>query len=141
MDQTESVESPISKIFGGTLRSVLKCPGSKDSAVLDPFKSLPLDIQPQNVRTLEDALHNLTVPEVMHDYVSPKGVHDATKQLYLEALPPVLLVHLKRFIYDVGGVQKLHKHVGYSIELSIIPEWIASTRRSAALKYKLFGGG
>ncbi|RUO96911.1 hypothetical protein BC936DRAFT_141268 [Jimgerdemannia flammicorona] len=74
MRTTEVMESPISRIFGGKVRSVLKCPGTMDSVTLDPFQSFQLDIQPENVHTIEDALANMTVPEMMHDYVSPKGI-------------------------------------------------------------------
>jgi ubiquitin carboxyl-terminal hydrolase 10 len=117
----EISESPISKIFGGKIRSILSCQGSKDSVTSEPFQSLPLDITPEHVRSVEDALENMTMPETMHDYVSAKGVNtNATKQVFLETLPPVLVLHVKRFVYDnIGGVQKLQKHVRYDLELNI----------------------
>lgn len=43
--QTATKESPITCIFGGKLRSVLKCPGQKDSVTIEPFQRLQLDIQ------------------------------------------------------------------------------------------------
>jgi hypothetical protein len=43
--QTEGHESPISKIFGGKMRSSLKYQGGKLSATVEPFQSLQLDIQ------------------------------------------------------------------------------------------------
>ncbi|KAG0191196.1 hypothetical protein DFQ28_000743 [Apophysomyces sp. BC1034] len=135
-------ESPISKIFGGKLRSVLRCPGAKDSVNLEPYQSLPLDIQAENVHSVRDAIQNMTVPEIMHDYLSPKGVRvDATKQVFLDQLPPVLVFHLKRFVFDnVGGVQKLRKKVDYESQLTIDPEWMGpSTRPSSPVTYQLFG--
>ncbi|CAO3674020.1 unnamed protein product [Umbelopsis ramanniana] len=138
----EVLESPISKIFGGKIRSILRCTGSKDSVTLEPFQSLPLDITPDHVRSVEDALENMTVPEIMHDYISTKGiVTDATKQIFLETLPPVLVLHVKRFVYDnIGGVQKLQKHIRYDLELTIKSEWISAAKRpTEAVKYKLFG--
>ncbi|KAG2219738.1 hypothetical protein INT45_007777 [Circinella minor] len=135
-------DSPISKIFGGKVRSTLRCPGAKDSTNLEPFQSLPLDIQPDNVTTIEDAIRNMTVPEIMHDYMSPKGVRvEATKQVYLDTLPPVLILHMKRFVFDnVGGVQKLQKPVQYGAELTINQEWITPVHRSSKpVTYKLFG--
>lgn len=113
--------SPITKVFSGKVRSTLRCPGAKDSVNLEPFQSLPLDIQPENVLSVEDAIRNMTVPEIMHDYLSPKGVRvEATKQVFLESLPPVLILHMKRFVFDnVGGVQKLQKAVRYGAELTI----------------------
>ncbi|KAL0075958.1 hypothetical protein J3Q64DRAFT_1877520 [Phycomyces blakesleeanus] len=135
-------ESPISKIFGGKIRSVLRCPGAKDSVNLEPYQSLPLDIQPSNVNTIQDAIRNMTLPETMHDYMSPKGVCvDATKQIYLENIPPVLILHMKRFVFDnVGGVQKLQKQVTYGTTLTIEPEWMAQgSKSSGPVSYQLFG--
>ena len=41
--------------------------------------------------------------------------------MLIEALPPILVLHIKRFHYDttVGGVVKIAKHVRYSPELEI----------------------
>ena len=124
------------------MRSTLRCPGAKDSVNLEPFQSLPLDIQPENVESIEDAIRNITVPEIMHDFMSPKKVRvEATKQVYLETLPPVLVLHMKRFVFDnVGGVQKLQKSVKYDSQLTIHPEWMTPVHRSGApATYKLFG--
>ncbi|OZJ06326.1 hypothetical protein BZG36_00705 [Bifiguratus adelaidae] len=142
MRSTNSVDSPISRIFGGKIRSVLRCPGAKDSVNLEPFQSLAIDIQPDHVQTVEDAVANMTSAEVMHDYVNPKGQRvDATKQFYIESAPPVLILHLKRFIFDnVGGVQKSYKPISFSEELVIEPHWISASQRTGKpLVYKLFG--
>lgn len=38
----------------------------------------------------------------------------------LEKLPPVLVLHLKRFVYEkAGGCQKLVKNVEYPVDLEI----------------------
>lgn len=38
----------------------------------------------------------------------------------LEKLPPVLVLHLKRFVYEkTGGCQKLVKNVEYPVDLEI----------------------
>ncbi|KAI8067316.1 hypothetical protein BDF21DRAFT_112628 [Thamnidium elegans] len=135
-------ESPISKIFCGKLRSVLQCPGAKDSINQEPYQSLPLDIQPENVHSIEDAIGNMTIAETMHDYTSPDGLKvDATKKVYLEGLPPVLILHMKRFVFDnIGGVQKLSKQVNYGSKLVINPEWmVPSLRPSEPITYELFG--
>ena len=142
---TSTSESPITRIFGGKLRSVLKCPGTKDSVTLEPYQPLQLDIQPPHVQSIEDALLNLTVPEVIPGVYSPaKGAHiDATKQVFIESLPPVLILHLKRFVFDeVGGVQKSQKPLAYGTTLEIAPEVLSPTIRGSAKqqKYRLFGG-
>ena len=42
------------------------------------------------------------------------------RRMTLEELPPVLILHLKFFVYDKdGGSQKLMKKIDYTIELEI----------------------
>ncbi|KAG8931531.1 hypothetical protein FRC02_002575 [Tulasnella sp. 418] len=150
-----SRESAITKMFGGKLRSVLKVPGAaKDSATLEPYQHLQLDIQPDSVNTIEDALHQLTLTETVSVHSQSKGVDvSATKQVYIESLPPVLCLHLKRFIYDAReggvGIIKNQKTIGYGKELEISPEWLSPSQRIAlevsnngskrGVKYRLFG--
>ena len=51
----------------------------------------------------------------------PSGLSDASQQMLFEALPPVLVLHLKRFQYDAaaGGVIKIGKPVRFSPQLEI----------------------
>ena len=42
--QKASNDSPISLLFGGSMRSVVKASGNKDSVTIQPFQSLQLDI-------------------------------------------------------------------------------------------------
>jgi ubiquitin C-terminal hydrolase len=67
-----------------------------------------------------------------------KSKHAATKQTLFEKLPPVLIVHLKRFIYDsVGGTLKSHKHISYKSILEFDPR-VMSNRK--AVYYDLVAG-
>ncbi|KAI8848701.1 hypothetical protein BC829DRAFT_393685 [Chytridium lagenaria] len=124
--KTEILESPITQIFGGRVRSNIKRHGSKDSAMLEPFVSLQLDIAPDNIHTIEDALHLNA---------------EVTKQNLFDHLPPILIMHMKRFVFDVaGGSQKIRKHVAFSPILKIRPELssASSQLRSRNLEYRLF---
>lgn len=139
---TSTSHSPITRIFGGKLRSVLRTPGSKDSVTLEPYQPLQLDIQPAHVTTIEEALENLTRPETISGVLSStKTLVDATKQVFIETLPPILVVHLKRFYYDdIGGVQKSSKVLGYGPTLEFAENVISPARRAEAQRrYKLFG--
>ncbi|ESZ94067.1 hypothetical protein SBOR_5543 [Sclerotinia borealis F-4128] len=139
--------SPVTKIFGGNLRSELRVPGLKDSITLEPYQPLQLDIGSPNIHNIIDALKGLTHSEVLHgDFKSPKGPNvTATKQVFIETVPPVLILHLKRFQYDnTGGTQKIWKKVGYPLELELPKEVFPKTKRSVFAhdgypKYRLIG--
>ncbi|KAF8544484.1 hypothetical protein BDD12DRAFT_509975 [Trichophaea hybrida] len=140
---TEITESPITKIFGGTLRSVFSVPGLTKSVTKEPYTPLQLDIQAPEVKSVVDALKHLTFPEKIHgDFKSPKGPGvAATKQVFIETLPPVLILHLKRFQYDnKGGTQKIWKKIAYPLELEIPREAMSSAAKPPAPpKYRLIG--
>ncbi|KAL8841777.1 MAG: hypothetical protein Q9170_000810 [Blastenia crenularia] len=141
-------ESPITKIFGGKLRSELRVPGMKHSVTLEPYQPLQLDIGAIHVNNIIDALKGLTRSETLHgDFNSPRGLGlAATKQVTIETLPPVLILHLKRFQYDnAGGTQKIWKKVGYPLDLEIPKEVFPPSKRGGILahgglpKYRLIG--
>lgn len=46
---------------------------------------------------------------------------EAQQKVLIEALPPILVLHIKRFYYDtaIGGVAKVSKHVRYGPELEV----------------------
>ena len=142
---TETRETAVSRLFGGTLRSVLHIPGSKDSVTLEPYQPLQLDVDSPAVLSITDALRQLSAPETVPGVWSPSRSTnvDATKQVYLETFPPALILHLKRFVYDSGemAVVKRFKPVAYGTELIVPPEIISPGRRGASgVKYRLFGG-
>lgn len=143
-----ATESPVTKIFGGKLRSELRVPGMKNSVTLEPYQPLQLDIGAPHVSNIIDALKGLTRPETLHGaFNSPRGPGStATKQVTIETLPQVLILHLKRFQYDSsGGTQKIWKKVGYPLDLEIPKEVFPQHKRGALLahgglpKYRLVG--
>ncbi|KAL1413239.1 hypothetical protein Q8F55_000993 [Vanrija albida] len=140
----ETKDSAVSRVFGGTVRSTLHTPGQKDSVSLEPYQPLQLDIQAKEVLTLVDALRHLHEPEVIQGvWSAARGANvDATKQLSLDSFPPVLILHLKRFVYDSQeqDVVKRSKPISYPSELVIPQEIISPSKRTAqSVKYRLFG--
>jgi ubiquitin carboxyl-terminal hydrolase 10 len=131
-------ESPITKIFGGKLRSELRVPGAKNSVTLEPYQPLQLDIGSPHINNITEALKGLTRSEILHgDFSSPRGPGvSATKQVFVETLPPVLILHLKRFQYDnAGGTQKVWKKVGYPLELEIPKELFPPHKRGGIIAH------
>ncbi|KAK4033863.1 hypothetical protein C8A01DRAFT_19262 [Parachaetomium inaequale] len=130
--------SPITKIFGGQLRSELRVPGNKNSVTLEPYQPLQLDIGSPEIRNIIDALKGLTRPEVLHgDFNSPHGKDvRATKQVFIESVPPVLVLHLKRFQFDAegyGGTVKIWKKIGYPLEFEFPREVLSRQTRNSIL--------
>ncbi|KAJ5738093.1 hypothetical protein N7493_001248 [Penicillium malachiteum] len=142
-------ESPVTRIFGGKLRSEFKVPGNKTSVTMEPYQPLQLDIGSPEVHNIVDALKGLTKPETLQgDFNSARGPNvTATKQMFIETLPPVLILHLKRFQYDshTGATQKIWKKVGYPLDLEIPREVFPTHRRNALTasgglpQYRLMG--
>ncbi|KAI8618945.1 hypothetical protein BC830DRAFT_857743 [Chytriomyces sp. MP71] len=140
---TEILETPIVQIFGGRTRSIIKAHGDKERVTLEPFQSLQLDIAPDHVASIDDALLNLTVPETITGVTSQNlGIAvDATKQTYIDVFPSVLILHLKRFVYDqsCGATRKLRKHVAFETRLKVRGDVVApGARRAGQVVYTLF---
>ncbi|KAF4548493.1 Ubiquitin carboxyl-terminal hydrolase-like protein 7 [Elsinoe fawcettii] len=128
-----SSSSPVTRIFGGALRSELRVPGLKNSVTLEPYQPLQLDIGAPNINNITEALKGLTKPESLTgDFNSPRGPGTtATKQVFIESLPPILILHLKRFQYDSsGGTQKIWKRIGYPLDFELPKEVFPPAKRA-----------
>ncbi len=157
--RTATSETPLAAIFQGQIRSCVQHSAGQPTATLQPFFTLQLDIQSDNVHSVADALVNnfavealdgyffyLTdvavnmrktllffLPSFSSSYVCTKTKQEvaASRSLSLEELPPVLVLHLKRFVYDhgnngdvsasssPGGCQKLLKPIDFPVDLEI----------------------
>ncbi|ESS70374.1 ubiquitin hydrolase [Trypanosoma cruzi Dm28c] len=88
------------------------------SNTYDPFVTLSVEVVGQ---TLDHCLAKLCQEEKLcrHSYVSPRGVAvQATKRFQLHKLPPVLIIHMKRF-NCMGG--KVTKYIQYPKVLNLAP--------------------
>ncbi|KAJ6491857.1 hypothetical protein DFH09DRAFT_1377182 [Mycena vulgaris] len=130
VEQIKEAESPISRIFGGKSRSTLRAAGQRESAIIEAWRTLRLDSQTQSTRSKT------------RSQVVQMGSADANLQILIAALPPVLVLHVKRFYYDAAaGVIKLAKHVAFGPELEIGGEVLAPTATTTGrkpIRYKLF---
>ncbi|CAL9701881.1 unnamed protein product [Knipowitschia caucasica] len=142
--QADFVRTPITDIFGGHIRSVVYQQNSKESATLQPFFTLQLDIQSEKIRTVQEALETLVARESVQGYTTKtKQEIEISRKVTLEELPPVLVLHLKRFVFEkTGGCQKLTKIIDYPVDLEISKDLLSSGVRSKVLKgqrtYRLF---
>ncbi|KAM4800918.1 ubiquitin carboxyl-terminal hydrolase 10 isoform X1 [Urocitellus parryii] len=142
--QADFVQTPITGIFGGHIRSVVYQQSSKESATLQPFFTLQLDIQSDKIRTVQDALESLVARESVQGYTTKtKQEVEISRRVTLEKLPPVLVLHLKRFVYEkTGGCQKLIKNIDYPVDLEISKELLSPGVKNKNFKchrtYRLF---
>merc|ERR1711994_1181234 len=139
-----SLKSPLGSIFQGQLQSCVQLSNGEPTATLQPFFTLPLDIQSKNIKNVSDALiHNFT-SEALDGYVCSKTKKEieASRSLYLDELPSVLILHLKRFIYDDSGSQKLLKNIDFPVDLEIPKEILSNNSKNKyhpkQRSYKLF---
>ncbi|GFQ92680.1 ubiquitin carboxyl-terminal hydrolase 10 [Trichonephila clavata] len=136
-------KTPISDLLGGQIKSFLTTSGNKTSASIQPFFTLQLDIQSESVTSVSEALKEMTVKEPIQGYTCAKTKQEveAFSHVSLQKLPPILILHLKRFVYNKnGGCKKVMKKTDYPLILDISKDIFSSdVKRSQRMKqYKLF---
>ncbi|KAI3631149.1 hypothetical protein MIR68_010639 [Amoeboaphelidium protococcarum] len=125
-------DSPITELFQGQLKSTLQCSVcGKTSTTYNPFMYLSLPI-PVNgggsggIR-LYDCINEFTKDEILDQEESwrcpqCKVPRRAVKKLTIVRLPPILLVHLKRFSADGMFKQKVENYVDFPVNgLDLFP--------------------
>ncbi|KAK4783573.1 hypothetical protein SAY86_007947 [Trapa natans] len=134
-------KSLVYKIFGGCLRSQVKCLQCNNcSNKFDRFIDLSLEIAKAD--SLQKAIRHFTAPEQLdggerqYQCQNCKQKVRALKQLTIHKAPYVLTVHLKRFhFHDLG--QKINKNVNFDTTLDLKP--FVSGPHDGDLKYSLYG--
>ncbi|TYG67179.1 hypothetical protein ES288_D05G057700v1 [Gossypium darwinii] len=134
-------KSLVHKIFGGRLRSQVKClQCSYCSNTFDPFLDLSLEIVKAD--SLLKALKNFTTAELLdggerqYQCLRCKQKVRAIKQLTVYNAPHVLTIHLKRFqAHNLG--QKIDRKVEFGLTIDMKP--FVSGSNEGYLKYTLYG--
>lgn len=156
--------SPITELFGGQFRSVLTIPKAKESQsiTVDPFRCILVDISQLDVNTIEDALWKFNHVEKLPYKIEAGREVIARKQTFIDELPPVLILQLKRFSYQhdqgdydnehnyeesegeahrgVGTIEKVMKDIKFGLNLTIPSECLlAGVRTTQKQDYQLIG--
>uniref|UniRef100_A0A2A4K4J0 Ubiquitin carboxyl-terminal hydrolase n=1 Tax=Heliothis virescens TaxID=7102 RepID=A0A2A4K4J0_HELVI len=103
-EYTKSKESLILRLFYGQIKSTVRCTVcGKQSVTYESFSNLSLEL-PANANrcTLSDCLKLYLNGETIPGWNCPncKEKRDAVKKLDISRLPPVLVIHFKRFYVD-----------------------------------------
>ncbi|XP_041982812.1 ubiquitin carboxyl-terminal hydrolase 8 isoform X2 [Aricia agestis] len=104
VEYTRARESLVLRLFYGQMRSTVRCTVCAAASVTyDSFSNLSLELPPRAPRcTLADCLKLYLNGETIPGWNCPncKEKRDAVKKLDISRLPPVLVIHFKRFYVD-----------------------------------------
>ncbi|XP_055387580.1 ubiquitin carboxyl-terminal hydrolase 8 isoform X2 [Condylostylus longicornis] len=149
LDFTKSSESYILQLFYGQIKSTVKCVEcNKESATYECFSNLSLELPPTTNRCqINQCLNMYFNGEHILGWNCPgcKQKRDAIKKLSISKLPPVLVIHLKRFYADTdlngNTYKKKQNYVSFPLEnLDMTPHLARSELVSSYSKlYNLYG--
>ncbi|XP_020141515.2 ubiquitin carboxyl-terminal hydrolase 8 isoform X4 [Microcebus murinus] len=136
-------ESIIVALFQGQFKSTVQClTCHKKSRTFEAFMYLSLPLASTSKCSLQDCLRLFSKEEKLTDnnrfYCSHcKARRDSLKKIEIWKLPPVLLVHLKRFSYDGRWKQKLQTSVDFPLENLDLSQYVIGPKNNLK-KYNLF---
>nr|XP_045012433.1 ubiquitin carboxyl-terminal hydrolase 8 isoform X2 [Jaculus jaculus] len=136
-------ESIIVALFQGQFKSTVQClTCHKKSRTFEAFMYLSLPLASTSKCSLQDCLRLFSKEEKLTDnnkfYCSHcRARRDSLKKIEIWKLPPVLLVHLKRFSYDGRWKQKLQTSVDFPLENLDLSPYVIGPKNSLK-KYNLF---
>lgn len=138
--------SPITQLFGGSLRQVLDIPKHKEaqSITVDPFQHLQVEVLDPRATTVTECLQLLLEPEMVPFRLLSNVEVLARKQTFVDLVPRVFIVHLKRFQYaqNGNGVEKVRKTIEYRHHMEVPAQCLLALCRTAhpdPLRFKLVG--
>nr|XP_033325381.1 ubiquitin carboxyl-terminal hydrolase 10-like [Megalopta genalis] len=122
---TEFGRSPLSDIFRGQLRSRVSRVGEQPTDNVQPFFTLQLDIE--KAGSVKSALEILVGKDQLEGMTCSKTKQqiEAWKQVTLEELPVILILHLKWFDYKLDGCSKILKSVEFPIDLKLDSKFLS----------------
>ncbi|XP_016047511.2 ubiquitin carboxyl-terminal hydrolase 8 isoform X1 [Erinaceus europaeus] len=136
-------ESIIVALFQGQFKSTVQClTCHRKSRTFEAFMYLSLPLASTSKCSLQDCLRLFSKEEKLTDnnrfYCSHcRARRDSLKKIEIWKLPPVLLVHLKRFSYDGRWKQKLQTSVDFPLENLDLSQYVIGPKNNLK-KYNLF---
>jgi len=126
-------------MFGGVYSSTVYKKGIEATEKTEPFFCLHLDIHHEYIKTLGEAFDSLTQREAIEGYQNMGSEIPAQKQLTVKKLPQILLIHLKRFTYDLKTLVplKIRKMIKYPLQFRMSPDWLSQRYNTKTPPYEL----
>ncbi|XP_051235178.1 ubiquitin carboxyl-terminal hydrolase 8 isoform X1 [Dicentrarchus labrax] len=137
-------ESIIVALFQGQFKSTVQClTCHRKSRTFETFMYLSLPLASTSKCSLQDCLRLFSKEEKLTDNNKVfcrhcKAHRDSTKKLEIWKVPPILLVHLKRFSYEGRWKQKLQTFVDFSLDNLDLAQYVIGPKQNLK-KYSLYG--
>ncbi|KAG9341355.1 hypothetical protein JZ751_019461 [Albula glossodonta] len=137
-------ESIIVALFQGQFKSTVQClTCHRKSRTFETFMYLSLPLASSSRCSLQDCLKLFSKEEKLTDNNRVfcrhcKALRDSTKKLEIWKVPPILLVHLKRFSYEGRWKQKLQTSVDFPLESLDLGQYVIGPKHILK-RYHLFG--
>lgn len=137
-------ESIIVALFQGQFKSTVQCMSCQHkSRTFETFMYLTLEMTASSKCSLQDCLKLFHKEERLTDsnrfYCRHCKTHrDAIKKMQIWKLPPILLVHLKRFKYDGRWREKLQTLVDFPLDNLDLSQYVIGPKPNLK-KYNLYG--
>ncbi|XP_068586566.1 ubiquitin carboxyl-terminal hydrolase 8 [Cebidichthys violaceus] len=137
-------ESIIVALFQGQFKSTVQClTCHRKSRTFETFMYLSLPLASTSKCSLQDCLRLFSKEEKLTDNNKVfcrhcKAHRDSTKKLEIWKVPPIVLVHLKRFSYEGRWKQKLQTYVDFSLETLDLTQYVIGPKQTLK-RYCLYG--
>ncbi|CAN9507168.1 unnamed protein product [Ophioblennius macclurei] len=137
-------ESIIVALFQGQFKSTVQClTCHRKSRTFETFMYLSLPLASTSKCSLQDCLRLFSKEERLTDNNKVfcrhcKAHRDSTKKLEIWKVPPILLVHLKRFSYEGRWKQKLQTSVDFPLDSLDLAQYVIGPRQTLK-RYSLYG--
>ncbi|XP_037552899.1 ubiquitin carboxyl-terminal hydrolase 8 isoform X2 [Nematolebias whitei] len=137
-------ESIIVALFQGQFKSTVQCLTCHcKSRTFETFMYLSLPLASTSKCSLQDCLRLFSKEEKLTDNNKVfcrkcKTHRDSTKKLEIWKVPPILLVHLKRFSYEGRWKQKLQTSVDFPLDCLDLSQYVIGPKQNLK-RYNLYG--
>lgn len=151
IENPNKIDTLVSVIFRGTLLSEVFCLNcNTPSRTNDPFSDISLDIpdykniehtetEPRPVDLLTDCLARYIAVEELNEnnfYLCSKceSQQKSTKRFWINSLPNVLCLHLKRFRWDTNYRTKVHTHIKFPMNSLDMSQYLDDDKKETLNK-------